>query len=230
MARRRVDEAKGEAKKMGKQGEKDVLEQLVIILAQLSLANSAELREITGMLVVTYLVPIESKVATACLVAGKDYQELVTELRATKDDIKKKREAGEVMEDAEELGAPHVSIAMQGILCLIRDVEVLDDLKAEVKQWWLSRIQGKSEMEVKQEIQMWKLRKPQKGKPVKLGKGVKGEYAKVNFSFSNNHVGDMICKALEAIGGIRKTGAAPRGWLERESMKLLDRFRKGKPQ
>ena len=225
---RRVDEAKTAAKQQGKSGEKDVLEQLVMILAQLCLANSSEIRELTGMLVVTHLLPVDSSVAVACLAAGKEYQNSVATLRAEKDSVKKQREEGKELEDPEELGAPHVVIAMEGLMAIMKDEKIDAKLRKDLGSWWKDKINGKTESEIKEVVQMWRLRKPQKGKPLRLGgKGSAAiEYVKLTFSFSEVKEEELLCKMMKELGGQRKIGAAPKGWLEREASKLLAKAQK----
>ena len=204
-----------------------MMEQLIVVLAQLSMANSTELRELTGMMVVTHLVPVESAISKACLLAGQEYQSSVASLRSNKE-VKKKKEAGVEATDPEELGSPHICIALQGLVALMQDPLVAEAKRADLKKWWLSKIQGKNEEEAKGEILMWRLRKPQKSKPVKMGNRPAGEFAKLTCSFKDPAVELLVCQCLADMGSVRKRGTAPRGWLEREASRLLRKVQKGK--
>ena len=218
---------KGKGKGGKGSSDKEVIEQLVVILTQLTLSNSAELREITGMLIVTHLVKADSAVAVASLQAGKDYQAQVEVLRKEKQDVLDRRAAGEDMvEDPEELGPPHVLIALDGIKAMINDMTLSTEVRKDLMLLWKDKIESKNLDTLLITLQVWKCRKPQTQGIKKKGKPAGGEYAKLQFSVSDMDIELLLCKALLSQGAVRKWGSAPRGWLERQAQQLLAKVRK----
>ena len=119
------------AKKSGRKGganKSDIIEQLVQVLARLVLTNSNDLRELTGMLLTTHLVPSSFPLAAQALVAGKLYQDMVQEQRKEKGKMKETEEAEDQMDMtfvSDSLGAPHVYIAMMAIQAMLNDASLV---------------------------------------------------------------------------------------------------------
>ena len=223
---------KGGGKGKERDNNSSTLHQLVIILTRLSLSMSNDLREVLGMLMVTFLVPIDFILAKASLEAGLEYQEEVKEMKeAKKAKGKDAEEAEEVEEDGQELdnktalaqGPPHLFIAMSSIFKLL---EVATDSldKTLLLKWWKDKIEGKSLEQIADNIKIWRCRKPQKMSKVK---GMKTEYAKLSFAVAPDLEGPLT-RILLAAGSQRKSGKAPRSWLEREASALLNKFQKKK--
>ncbi len=241
-AQRVVQEAQAAAAgggRRGKAGNKEVLEQLVQILAKLTLANSNDLREVMGMVLKTYLIPEKHIIATASLAAGKDYQEAAKKQKEKRANAKKDEESDEESDiedqssgekkpmDEDSLGAPHLIIAMQAIHQLIVadrsqwGEQAQRHLKELENTWVQMKIGEMQETEAIKLVKVWRARKPQK-----QNKGHRmGKYVKINFAMEEK-LADAVHKVILETGGMEKVGKAPRGFLEREASRLLQKFQK----
>ena len=227
--------AEEQAKKKGKKGgasKNDVLEQLVQVLARLVLTNSNDLRELTGMLFTTHLVPVTFSLAAQALVAGKQYQEMVQEQKIEKNKSRGSNEdnqaeaAMDTTSAADDLGAPHIFIAMMAIQAMINDSTLVNmEEHAALLAVWKLKVEGKSEEDVHSIIRVFRARKPQKQSKQK---GLTAEYVKITLCM-DPMLEAPITSLLRKIGSIRKSGKAPRGYLEREASSLLNRMTKDRP-
>ena len=219
---------KGGGKGRGK-GEDAVLQELVVMLGRLVLQNSLDIRELTAVSLMTFLVP-SGPILEAGLGAGQQFQLLVKKSKEVK---KSGATASSTIPEAEmeAIGSPHVMVAMATLpaIFLVELVYSADDIR-KVKLWWDETIVKASEEEVGAEIPIFKVRKPQtpsKGKLNKKGKVVIPEtYGKLIVAFKNQEVAEILHRGLVFAGSVRKTGPAPRGWLERQAQDLLSRYSK----
>lgn len=218
---------KKEKEKGGKGGEKgdrkvknaDILEELVKIISSLALQSAGELREICGILYTTCLVEVvPDGCIEAGIKAGTDYSDLVL-------DIKERKEQGEEGSDL-EAGSPHISVAIETITKLIKEKKVQEDTRQDLLKWWEDNIANKEEEEVEKQILSFRVRKPKKQSKGRKGKVPAKEYAKVTFRLLDIEAGENLARAFCELGGIRKTGTAPKGTLEREALRLLQKFKK----
>jgi hypothetical protein len=234
--------ARNQAQSQGRNyTKKDVLEQLVVILSKLTLSNTQELREITGMLYTTVLLPQDHTLAVASMKAGQEYQNMVkankeaSNASEAKEPKEKDKSAGSetAMDESEEnskqeeMGSPHIWIGMQALWAQLSanrkglDKNALQALET-LQQTWASHIQDKTEKEVWDYIKVWRCKKPQK--PSK--KAMKGEgYCKLIFCLGDD-MADPLRDLLKATGGEIKWGKAPRSYLEREAQRLLGKVNK----
>ena len=239
-AKKLVQEAQAAASggRRGKGNQKDVMEQLVLILTRLTLANSNDLREVMGMLLKTYLVPEKHVLAVSALKAGKEYQEAAKkqrESREAKESEAEDEEDSDLEDDKKEkdkmdedkLGAPHLVIAMQSMhQLLVADRSQWGDeakkaLQELEKAWVGLKIAEMEETQATQIVKVWKARKPQK-----QAKGHKmGKYVKLNFAM-DDRLACSLHQVLLLTGCVEKAGKAPRGFLEREAARLLQKFQK----
>ncbi len=239
-AQRLVAEAQAAAGggRRGKARQQDVLEQLVQILTKLTLSNSNDLREVMGVVIRTYLVPEKHTLVVTSLQAGKEYQERAKKEKekreAAKQDSDEDEESAEEEApapaagmDEEKLGSPHLIIAMQSIhQFLVADrsqlgAEAAAAVKALEDKWTGMKIGEMDEAEATKLVKVWRTRKPQK----QAKKHPMGKYVKLNFSMEEG-LGDALHQALVKTGAQEKVGKAPRGYLEREASRLLQKFQK----
>ena len=207
-----------------------LLEKLVKVLTALTLINSAELREITGFLYVTYLMPAKTAVVIKSLAAGAAYFEAAkkqkeakakggegssaastaTDSAVAKEDEGKPEPKDEADMEVEELGPPHLQIGTEGLEALIGTETTPADVKLYMEGWWQRHVQSaQSATQLQLEFKSWRCRKPAKPS---TGKSVpKGSYAKLSFAIRDPLMEEAVCRALEAAGGMRKLGTAPMG-------------------
>ena len=108
--------------------DRDVLRRLVEVLATLSSANAAELRELTATVFKTYLVPWSEPVAEAMAEAGRFYHEAAGA-------INDKPEA-ERAEAHEQLGPPFVHVWVAFLCSLAATKSLAPEHVATVKTYW----------------------------------------------------------------------------------------------
>jgi hypothetical protein len=209
-----VGAAKGKGKK-----DDDQLKDLVIALGELSVINSAELREMCGMSYVTFLVDSNLPLVKASLEAGVQYNESVKALKAAK-------EAGGAGAGLEELASPHIAVALAGIKAIIEDIMIPIQLRSEVKAWWDKNILEKAEEEVSLELRSWRCKKPQKQSNGSSKKPNPKDYARLTFSVKDEQGELALVNAIKAMSGVRKVGTAPKGTFEREARRLLDKIKR----
>lgn len=210
----KAKEAASSGGEKGKSGSGDVLVQLVKIPTVLELHNAGELREICGCLYVTFLIATKWNFVLAGLAAGVAYNEKV--------------DANRKAEEPEDLGPPYVTIASETLLALLKEKELPDSVRASLQEWWNESVVDKSEVEFMSEIQSFRVRKPKKQSKGKKKKVPEEEYAKITLRVGSQKGMVAIVAALEALGGIRKMGSAPKSTMEREAKRLLDLVNKDK--
>lgn len=203
----------------GSRKEEDQVKELVVVLAELPMTNSAELRELGGIQYTTFLVDSSQPVVKASIEAGVKYNEQVKK-------IKEAKAAGEGGGGLEELSSPHIAVALAGISALAEDAFLPQEVKGAVKQWWDRCISGKEEEEVAMEVQSWRCRKPQKPSAPHGKKPHPKDYARITYSIRDWHGEAAVAAALKAGGGVRKVGTPPKGTMEREARRLLDKLKK----
>ena len=108
--------------KKGKQA--NILEHLVQILTRLCLQNSNDLREVMGVMFSCYLLPTEHVLSKASVVACKDYEQQVKDLKKAKEDYREELDKAMANSDSDmddlpsppaELAPPHLHIALTAI-------------------------------------------------------------------------------------------------------------------
>ena len=196
----------------------DLLKELVLVLTRLSLSNSRELAEITGTVFTTYLVPLEAPLVASGLAAGVAYNEAAKDLKA-------KQEAGEEGIDLAGLGPPHLHVFV-AVLRTMAEQKLSEEDAKVVKDYWDEVVCKTPMLELGSEIKYFRVKtlkeQEQQSKKVAM--------AKVQFAVDVVHVPAMqaletvLMRMIESMQGQRKYGAAPRGPLEREASRLLDRL------
>ena len=102
------------------------------------------------------------------------------------------------------------------------DPLVGEEVRATIGEWWTRCVANKSMQEVNVEVQSFRCRKPPK--PNK--KIQEGAYCKMYLSIRDERCERAIIEGLKQVGAERKEGTAPRGALEREARRLLDKMQK----
>ena len=225
----------GEASKDAEKSGGSVLQALVKVLATLVLVNAAELREISGFLFVTFLVPVSTNLVIEGLKAGIEYNNMVKKKgdKGDKEETKEDEEMEETntalggvvsQEEEAEHGPPHLYIALAALEGMNKD-DIGESERQVLKSWWETCVQpARSHDELGMEIKAFRVKKPPKQSKSKKGKP-STPYAKVSFAVRDMNAEQALARAMEKIGGVRKVGTPPRGTLEREAQRLLNKMK-----
>jgi hypothetical protein len=174
----------------------EVHKELVKILTKLCLTNATEIRDISGVIYITYLVKKESSIVEAMKEAGVKYDGAVQG------------------NPTHNLGPPflHVWIAMIKSMIQLKDME--EAQKELLLKYWNGTIMKKGMEELISEVKYCRLKRTQKP-----------EIMKVQYSLTIEAEFAGMGKAIAAAWKIEKAepkiGPAPRGILEREARRLL---------
>jgi hypothetical protein len=180
-------------------------------VAQLSLENAANLREVNATLMTTILAPLESTAVWKALEEGQVYNQAVKGNKGA------------------NLGSPHVRIGLKFFqeFCAMPEVQRDPVMKATIEDWWNSEIctpQTTADM-LAAEIIVFKIRKPQK--PTKQRITAYGApletYAKVTMALgtrSQDFLEAFKRYVTEELQWHVKVGPAPKGFNEREVLRL----------
>ena len=163
------------------------------------LVNSAELREISGFLYVTFLMPSNTQVVIKSIEAGVNYNE---EAKRRKDRASsaQAKEADMDVDDS-DMGPPHLAIGLAGIEALVADEQVEAGPKNIMRQWWVQYVEkAANAQQLALELKSWRCRKPKK--PTEKKKGVpKGDsYAKLSFAVKTPEMEEVLVEALSKLG------------------------------
>ena len=194
---RKVAEAMG-----GKPDQQRILAQLILVLARLSVANTAELRSVCGVVFHTFLLPADNVITKAVLATGKDYHDTVSE-----------------NPKSHSLGPPYLHIWVALVKSLGKADSITPTLKQTLELYWKDRICTVQREALAEDVRHCRLKKAFKAGTYKL---------QISISAASK-VGEItleeaIVWAVKATGGELKIGQAPQGSLEREARALLDKF------
>ena len=233
-ARRVLAEAK-EAAGGQKASVSAILLQLVVILTRLSMQNARELAEVTGAILVTYLLPENHILVQSAKEAGDEFNLWIEEsntakakkeMEDTDDEDDKETPASAGHREGETLPMPHVHIAVHCLSALLEDKASCNSkatsAKEDIKKYCKHKISGKEEEEIAAVIKVFRIKRPQKqGK----AKGITGRYAKF-ISAVEPELEAPLKIFLQETGAVEKHGKAPRGYLEREAGRILGLLQK----
>ena len=197
---RKVAEAMG-----GKPDQQRVLAQLILVLARLSVANTAELRSVCGVVFHTFLLPADNVITKAVLATGKDYHDTVSE-----------------NPKSHSLGPPYLHIWVALVKSLGKAESITPTLKQSLETYWKERICTVQREALAEDVRHCRLKKAFKAGTYKLQISISaaskvGPGAEISLE-------EAIVWAVKAAGGELKIGQAPQGSLEREARTLLDKF------
>jgi hypothetical protein len=180
-------------------GKGDVHKELVKILAKLCLTNATEIRDISGVIYITYLVKKESSICEAMKEAGVKYDDAVQG------------------NPTHNLGPPflHVWIAMIKAMVQLKDMEVAH--KELLIKYWNDTIMKKTMDELITSVSYCRLKKTMKPEIVKV------QYC-LTIQSEYTGMGQAIAAAWKLEKADLKIGPAPRGILEREARRLLTKL------
>ena len=193
------------------------LTKLIHAIGQLSMDTARETRDLSGIIMQNILVENSEAWAQEGVEEGKTFWDLV------------KAHPGE------NLGSPHIRIGLRCLHSLIMDKEANSEFLKGMTQWWKESIQDKSQAEVAEELQIFKVRQPKVGSKTwrKQGVGKTSEeemedasYTKVTICLRNSNVQRAVVMEMVRRGGLLKTGSAPMSPSEREVKRLLTAARK----
>jgi hypothetical protein len=200
--------AKG-AGKGGAAKDPEIMKQLVKLLSTLVLVNAMQMREVCGTIYNTYELDIKLKLVGEMQTASTNYGELV------KDNPK------------HELGPPflHTWTAMIMQLCK----EKLPDKAGKVLlAYWNDKVSKVARPLLEEEVRYCRVR-VNKGDGKKEASRCRVQFALSHDCFHTETPGDpslhmALQQALTSLGAIRKIGPAPKGPLEREVSRLLEKI------
>eukprot|EP00959_Pyramimonas_sp_CCMP1952_P177350 3707246-Pyramimonas_sp.AAC.1 len=181
--RRALVEVVEEAKKEGGGKGGGVLKALVAILARLSLSSAAELRELCGVVFVTFLVGAEHAVIKAAKAAGVAYHQEV-----------KRRKADNVQDP---MGPPFVHVWV-ALLRAIGQAGPPPDIGKSLEQYWNDFIMKNSIDQVATSVRACRVRPTRKQDNQKA-------MARVTFAVDHSHqyLEGALVKYFQSIGGAR---------------------------
>ena len=222
--KREAEEVVQEAAKKAARKGGDVLEELVLVLASLVLVNSRELANLCGTVYTTCLLPVQAAIGKAAVAAGKKYDEQVKQLKEDKET--------DDSVDTGKLGSPYLHVWAAVIMMLVQE-EVDAERKAFFKKYWDEVIMVMPLQQLGEHIRYFRVRAP-KGKEKEKEAKKKKQTVKLQFAFNVEGIpaAQGLSKFFEGSmlheGGERKVGPAPRGSLERDAQRLLDKVKRGR--
>ena len=202
-------------------GNKEMVAQLVEILAKLVLQNSRDLQGLIGATYRTYMqAGAENLIQTSMLEGGRLYNEMTTKLKGQKEQAEK--EKAEPV-DLEAVGAPFLHIMMHTTkeLAQVGAQESQKLLSAELATRW---VQLWNQMTALKSIaEVGRMVRYLRGQRLRTGK--KKGWMKVQVCFVSPEVGELWHETMMHFTFQEKVGPAPRSALERDAQKLLDKFK-----
>ena len=200
------------AKSRGKGGKKDkeeLIEDMVKLLGKLILTNSMQIREVCGVVYNTYELDLKLDIMTAMKEANKKYHE------NTKDN------------PTHELGPPYLHTWTALIKTLAEETKLQQASRKAMVHYWNSKVTKVPPMQLADEVKYCRIRE-NKGDGKKAATKGRLQFALSHDSQHTDMDGKTLAMALDeallTLGATRKVGTAPRGPLEREISKLLDKM------
>ena len=176
-------------------GEKSgLLKNLVVLLTKMCLNNTQNLRELTGAVYRTILLPTESEISQAALTAGKSYHDQVM--------AKGKQH---------DLGPPYLHIWTSIILKVMGSKHTAEDQKKYFRSYWNETILGQERDVIAGLVRCCRLKKT-------YNESIKRLYFRVEDKDLERHLMKAI---LMQPGAVNKDGSPPAGEMEREAQRLL---------
>jgi hypothetical protein len=185
----------------------DLLMQLVKVLASLAIANSRDLRELTGTVFHCFLFDVGHLLVVELQKTGKEYFEKVKDNK---------------MDHKEGPPFLHMWVTLVRVMCQHPDLP--KEAKAVLMKYWNTFVTKKPRAELESEVRHCRCRLTHNK-----------QQAKITFAVSQSSIGmftdpakptleQAIVATLEAMKGLKKVGPPPAAHLEREAIKLLERF------
>jgi hypothetical protein len=185
------------------------IEDILQILLKLSLQNSEAIRDLTGAVFVTYLIPMTGELYIKLDKKGKEYHE---------------NTVGKSPED-HLLGPPflHLWIVM---LSHLHD-KATDNSKKIIGDYWTNSVLKKPREELEAEVQYMRLRRKGADKKNKTQSQImKGEFRVLQMRVEDEELAKAIDITIIKDGAVKKLGAAPRSGLERAAQDILAKYNK----
>ncbi|CAK0880863.1 unnamed protein product [Prorocentrum cordatum] len=192
----------------------DILRQLVAILVKLSLANSAELRDVCGVVYITFLIKSDQPSMKAARDAGQSYHA----------EVQRRKQASE---DLSTLGPPYVQVWSALIQAIGKDSTCSDEVRKSIETYWKDVLVPMPLERVGEHVRHCRVRKTRK---------VESEDERMRLTFAVDGEFKPLERTLVAyfssasVAGERKLGPAPRGALEREASRLLEKLGEGRKE
>jgi len=193
-----VGAAKKKAAVRGEASRESVHKELVTILAKLCLTNAAEIRDISGVVYITYLAKKDSSVCSAMKEAGVKYDSAVQG------------------NPTHSLGPPFLHVWTAMIRAMIQLQGMADDKKGILVKYWQENVVTKTMEELVEAVKYCRLKRTQKQEIVKVQYSITAEAERCG-------LGDALRAAWKQEEAELKVGPAPRGILEREARRLLQK-------
>jgi hypothetical protein len=179
--------------------ERDLLKELVKVLAALSIANARDMRELTGTIFHCFIFPEQHGLVKAMVETGKKYHEKI------KDNKKNHNEGPPFL---------HVWVAVINYLAKDQEGKLKESDKQILVQYWNEAVKKPRE-DLELEI------KHCRAKPTYDKKFYKISFA---VACTGGDFEKALLSSMETLGGIKKIGPPPAGHLEREAQRLLERM------
>ncbi|CAK0881578.1 unnamed protein product [Prorocentrum cordatum] len=181
------------------------LKALVAILARWALGGAAELGELRVVVVVPFLAPSEAPVIIAAAAAAKAYHEEAKCRKSEHNDA--------------PMGPPFARVWMAMIRAVGHSAECPEAAEGSLGNSWADFIMNSEIETVANSVRACRVR------PTRKQDG-KQSMHRVAFAVgsSRGHLGAALTSYFIMVKDVRKHGAAPKGALERDAQKLLDKL------
>ena len=187
---------------------------MVPMVSKLALILARDMADVKGVVLRTFFVPEDSWLAKAGMEAKKQYQSGV-------DALKERKDKGEEV-DLGAMGAPHITIFYM-VLAQIK-AKATEQAKLVLDEFWAKFVEGKEQAELGAWVKHFSMTVPKGAKSKKM----KGQ-VKLKFHFGEGPMHSGAVQILEAVltevKAKEEYGAEPRGPLEREIGKILDKIK-----
>ena len=169
------------------------------------------------------MLPLESSIAAAAIEAGKKYDDQVQKLKADKEQ--------DDSVDTGQLGSPHLHV-WAAVALMLAQTDQDEGRRADFKRYWDEVIMMVPLQQLGEHIRYFRVRAP-KGKEKEKEAKKKKQMVKLQFAFnvetiSAKNLEQTFAASVLQQGGERKVGPAPRGSLERDVQRPLDKVKKGR--
>ena len=185
------------------------LTKLTTSIAELSLINAREISNLSACCYQTFLIEPESSLAKIALEGGQLYNDAVKKVKAKDDEEKKTMQ--------QSLGSPKNAVFAMTIKGLAQKKGITAKNKEALQKYWAEKFANKENFEAcDSDVKFCRATKAKKG----------NQKVKLQFALADEVLEKMVVVALlETKAAIKKQGQAPRGPLERNIQKALEKMR-----
>ena len=205
------------------------VEEMMLMMADLQISQDRTLREHSGQLNKVVPMPMSAaKFPQEGAKVSKDYQ---LEARTRQQQTAQGSQDGPNDMELSEMGSPHVKVALVTILTMVEEMtntplrwgEADPHWKSlnNIKNWWIQEIQNKDEAHVHEQVQIFKISKPQVSSAGWRRKGIKHKermpvdgdeddsYFKIELCLLDKKIQKDFLTICMELGGVIKEGTPP---------------------